>query len=439
MRSVPKYFVQQIANVNAPQKPPLEPLRGMQLAKRSRLVGVPRGQDKNVAMGYRILLRQSLNGASAFLVPDTAAAAVGAQTHPDPELERPVGFARADLTPGHALSLAVMYTPAGETQLAQPGGGAFDWNTGGKGGRVRVRITWTAQDATTITTEHTLALEPSGEADAAAGSIWANIRRGRIPLMTPGAVNTPENAARWSAHTNVLIELYHIGGARIIDAIVHETPYWVGREEADAANLWTSHLYGAGHPDGPPATGTDYAWSSVASRLVDVAQAQGLRLGPQLISWTAWNDTDAALDDTLSSVTFSSGTFARLTDAASTTYSASEPGWSIDAAAYASDAAECDPYYDGRSVPVLVAVYAATDAGTTGLVRVQASASSWVDVTIADDTTPGWHLAYGHLTTSEGPGDPSVVQAFARRASGAGSFGVSAMSVYRMGQYSPAA
>lgn len=428
---MPKYLTQQLANVFGPQFAPLEPLAGGNIAKRSRLPGVPRGQDKNVALGRRILLRQSLQGANAWHVPDTNPTKFGgSRTHPAPDVARPVAFAFADVTPGHVLSLSVLYAPSGETQIAS----GPDWVSGGKGGRVRVVIEWTAQDATTITTTHDLALDVSGEEFGAAPSNpWAAVRRGRIPLMTPGAVNTPELAARWSAHTNVKITMYYIGGVRMIDATVEEVPYWVGREESDDPDLWTSHLFGGGSPDGPPNIGTDYAFASTAAQLANTAKAQGLRLGPQLISWSAWNETTAPLDDTIASVSFSSSSFVRL-DGAATTYSADEPGWSIGTAAYATDAGECDPYYGLRSVPVLVAVYASTGSTTTGRVRVQASPWSWVDVDVAAGTSPGWHLSYGHLSVR----DPSVVQAFVRRTSGTGAVNVAAISIYRMGQYTPA-
>ncbi|MEM6993084.1 MAG: hypothetical protein AAF721_21405 [Myxococcota bacterium] len=239
----------------------------------------------------------------------------------------------------------------------------------------------------------------------------------------------------------------HIGGCRVIDAIVEEWPYSVAREVDDAADLWTSHMFAdvspvsegpvVSHPfqrksettpDGDPRLG---AW-----HLMDVANAQRLRLGPQLFNWTAWNESSAAVDAVeIPVVSTSSTSFVRVTDGVTTGYDADGPGWSISN--YSRAYSENHPHWstNSGSIPVLVAVYAATEViGAVGELRLQVSPDSWIEVPV-NDRFFGWWFGYGHLRCGVGPGDDTNAQALYRMLSGSGGLRIKALCAYQMGNY----
>lgn len=442
-----KHYATHLASVKASQHPELAPLAGLNLGAKSRIPPIGHAQDKIPALGRRVIMSSGLRGEVEWLVPSTNPTAFGgSRTHPAPDVERTVARGHMMLTPGCCLELSVVYVPSGQTQIAI----APDWIDGGADSRVMVRVTWTAADATMLTTEHFVALAPSTEEFAAEPpSPWGAIRLADIPIVAP-VINTPALAARWSSHVGAEIELIHIGGCRVIDACLSETPYWFGREADDVADLWCAHLYSATKPGDPAIGATDYAWqrwSDAGSdgvpmggswHFLDVAYAQGLRLGPALVHWTNYSESAAApSDDDVHEddpVTTTSATFVGLTDATLTAYDEDAAGWTVASAALARDYDENDPYWTsdptdpvGGSIPVLVAVYA---SGDTGVLRVQTSPSSWVDVSLT--ATEGWQIGYGHLECGVGPGDEKTLQAFIRRTGTTNPLAVSSMSIYRL-------
>jgi hypothetical protein len=442
-----KHYATQLSGVKAHQRPDLAPYAGHKLARKSVLPPIGRSQDKIPALGRRVVVAQSLSGEIEWLTPDTDPTQFGStRTHPVPDAERIMARGHAQITPGCCLRLSVLYVPSGQTQIFL----SPDFVDGGADARIMVRVQWTASDATVLTTEHVVALDPSMEEFAAQPAApWAAIRLAKIPIVAP-VINTPALAARWSSHIGAEIEIVHIGGCRIVDACLSETPYWFGREADDAGDLWCAHLYSTAGPDGAAVGGNDYAWQRWSDtspdgvpmggtwHMLDVAHAQGLRLGPHLFSWTSYSESGAdPTDDDVHDddpITTTSATFVGLIDAALTAYDEDEPGWTISSPALARDADENDPYWTadpgdpvGGSLPVIVAVYA---GGDTGVLRVQASASSWVDVDIT--ATDGWHLGYGHLECGIGIGDEKTAQAFIRRTGATNPVAVSALSVYRL-------
>lgn len=441
---MPTYAVQSIANVGAPQKPQLGPLTGLKLAKRSRVLPVFRGQDKICALGRRVIAFQSLGGESTWLVPDSNPDSAS-NTHPDPVTARVALRARTDVTPGCFFRLSIACVPCGQTQIFVAAG---NYDAGGIGGRVRVDVTWHDQASGTETRTQFVDLPPSplpfGQAPA---DPWAAVRIVQIPLVAPASVVPVVDKALWTRHVGAEIAVSHIGGVRVIDAVLEEIPHSVAREHADDAGLWTSHLFGLVEPDGTPAQGMSHPWQTWSAtdprggRLVlDVPEAQSLRIGPQLISWTNWNEDDATLAGPgIPALVTTSASFQRVPDLATTTWGADRPGWSLSAGAYARRLDECHEFWstpspDG-SIPVMVHVYGGCGSATAGTLRLQSSAYSWIDVALT--TTEGWHRAYGHLRCGMGPGDDTVCTAFIRRDSGIANVNVYAISVHHAGQYTP--
>lgn len=432
--------------VQSAQKPHVGPLVGGKLAKASRATAVMRAQDKPTALGRRIIGHQSLRGEHAWSVPDGNPTS-GVLTHPPAGVLREVGRWRADVTPGHVLRLSALVIASGQTQ----GDIGASYIATGAQGALRVDATWTAQSAATTTRSRSVALPSSTQQFGAAPTHpWTAIKLVKIWVVEPASFSTHLEVATWTGHVGVDVTLSHIGGCRVVSAVLHEVPKELAREHDDDADLWTSHIFATPtvESQGPiigwpferlKDDGTDPRGGTM--HLMDVAAAQGLRLGPQLISWTPWVESQATgvFDTEVLPVETASSSFVRLWDGAAVGYDEDEPGWSISSGAYARGYAENHTYWSRNegSIPVVVAVYAgAEDLTDEGTVRVQAAPWSWVDVRILD-RDPAWWLGYGHLRTGMGPGDTSLVQAFFRRDAGIGDIRVFGMSVYHAGQYAP--
>jgi len=384
------YKRQTISGVQAVQKPLVPPLLGGRIAKRSRAVAVMQAQDKTVGVSRRILAAQSLSGESSN-----------------------------------------------------------DYDPGGAVAEMRVDVVWHSRVGS-VSTVSTTTLVASQAANAGAPALpWSAVKLATISLIAPPNIMDVDDLAEWTEHIHAVITLSHVGGARVIDAVIEEVPHAVAREVDDLGDLWTSHLLAQGDPDGPQPqlsypmqrlseTASDGDPRGGSWHLMDVANAQRLRLGPSLIDWTAFGQSEGGFGDDAYAET-SSTSLARVHDLVVGEYDEDEPGWSISN--YARGYAECHPHWSANngSIPVLVAVYGQLDStATNGAVRIQASDNSWVEVSVTS-STPQWWTGYGHLRCGVAPGDPSTVQALMRVVSGGGgNIRVQSICVYQMGNYAPA-
>lgn len=440
------YKRQTTVAVDAAQKPQISPLTGGKLAKRSRVSAVMRAQDKVGALSRRIIGAQSLAGATSWSVPSTDPDGAP-QTYPLTDEVRAVHRLRCDVTPGCFLRLWVMYIPSGATQIeVNP---LFDYDPGPAGGRLQVDVTWTDQAGSTEDTVHEIPLVPSSQTySGEPADPWASVRVAGIWVMSPTDVDDTATLARWTEHVHAEITISHVGGCRVVDAVVHEYPYALAREVDDDADLWTAHLFASEYPDGdaPKLTWPLQRASETTPdgdprlgswHLLDVANAQRQRLGPMLFSWTAWNETDADVTVTeIPVVQTTSTSLVRLFDGGAG-YDPTQAGFSL--CNYARAYAENHPYWSTNvaSIPVLVCAYAATeDEGAAGTLRLQSSESSWIDVPITDREF-GWWFGFGHLRCPVGVGDDVVCQPLIRMVSGMGAVRIKTICAYTLNGYSP--
>jgi hypothetical protein len=397
--------------------PIISPVLGGVRANSGPVKSILRGQDSVLLNGRRVICSQSLDQ-DAFGFPDEVEALVEDRTHHSPDAEREVLSARAHITPGHFLRVGVLALPSGQTQVDTSDGHV----PAGAQGRIVIEVTWRDRDGATETTEHGISIPGStleaGGLPTAVGGLWGALRTEWISIIAPPGHTDNDELARWSKHVAADIVVKHIGGVRVVDFAITEVPYGFALDTTDEADYWVSGI-NAGldftHPlqrraeTGPdPRAGT---WT-----MLDVAHAQADRLGPVLLSWTAWNETTSELDiEGLPRVSTTSTSFVGLLDGIQGAYFAPWPGWSFSAGAYARRWAENHPLAmharDG-SIPVRVWVLGEPSTGS-GTVRLQTAPWSWVDVTI--NSTLSWHKAYGHLRVGRGPGDDVVAQAFIRK------------------------
>src|SRR5688572_28830123 len=99
-----RYFGQGLTQEGRAHTPSTAALGGMQPLIRNRAEAAMRAQDKVVSQSRRTLMRTGVDGADAWLIPNTGQPAAGlTQECPEPNVVRAIGRALFDVTPGCTL------------------------------------------------------------------------------------------------------------------------------------------------------------------------------------------------------------------------------------------------------------------------------------------------------------------------------------------------
>lgn len=406
-------------------------LTGGQLGKAYPVRSVMMNQDRVLWHGRRVVARVGANGAGEWQVPSTDASMTAGQTHPDPGVDREAGAWKFLLTPGYQLQVAVIAQPSGGQQKAVGGG---NWGTAdvAAGGYVTVTAayyngvtTWTVVREITppVSTE-----EFYGETtDDAWSTIWGPHI---VNLHDDGAISVLSEAEGISEHdVEVTLTVEYVGGVRVIEVVVFEHPVAYVRDWTDSE--YVAHCFTGGTGLPLPQYPSQYPIQRLQEstpdptcgslQAVDVAAAQQRRLGPLLVASCAWDEVDVDVDDTAAvGWSTSSTTLEDLpTDGAVTSYAEANPGWSAASGANArrfdlsGDLLELRD--DDGVLPVRVRVYALNSggAGNPATLRVQTSASSFVEGQITNSTI-GWTEFTGELRCGIGAQDFASVQLLGR-------------------------
>lgn len=371
-----------------------------------------RAQDAVLATSRRVVAEWSQSGAQTWSAPESTAAAIiaGATDVPGDDW-RSLGTYFAHVTPGCELAAYALCSPAGITQeTTQPTG---NW------GDVRIGVTWTNGASTTGPHYRTAPTPGSqvaeGDAATGAGQDWSQtsiIDCGRH--RPPGYLDTPATTAAYSEWSDVEIEIAIRGNPRLTQVVVHERPLSHctvhdndGLTSAHAAPLGLGALTPGPltrAPDG--ATYEEHRHGT--ERTMQVAERQSERLGPRIMHWVCWDETDTDVWDQSEGnpVDFTLTAFRHVLDSSlsTTDYDEDTPGW-ISAGSYAQLARLCDPTCIARGgfavVPVRVRVDASRAVGN-GVVRVQCGPYDWVDVSVT--STRATYTATGYIE-SQATGD----------------------------------
>lgn len=442
-----RYYRQDISSDETLPRPATEPLIGLRPARSAPLRAVMRAQDSVIPLCRRVVLTQGLSGADNWLVGNTNPRS-NTLDHPFAGVARTVAPERFTLTPGCMLELRAIVGLSGQTQKDADAGEGVAYIPAGCNAEIRVQVSWD-DGGPTVTRNFTVNLPPSlrqyGAAPTAQGGQFAEERIVRIPLMKPYAVMTTPLLRRFCQPTVCTVVVQHVGGARVADLCIAEKPWQIAMEADDP--VWVAHLYGSTDPGGTgPAISYPYQRLSETSpdgnprggtwHLMNVAGYQAERLGPCLLSWTAWDEDGESVSATdAAGVTSTTTAFRHINNSGIGTYDAANEGWSFSAGAYARRSRENDPQGMPQNgvIPIRVRCYASASS-SPGVLRVQSSAYEWVDVDITS-ATPAWHTAMGYARVGKGPGDPSVVQVFLRRNGGAGTITLYAVEVHHSGQF----
>lgn len=420
--------------------PPIAPLGWLQLMRGDRAVAVMSAQDQICGLSRRLVYSGGLNGTyysdsatNGFSVgsddPDTGGP--GSQSYPGPTDERSVGAFQVDVTPGCFLRARVHAAPSGQTQVDD---GASGWDAGGAGGAVKIDCVWRDADDNEEETNTTIRLPISINTYAApnesAGGVALTSKSRLGALIHPADVFTDIVALRSWTRPRVTCygTIKYIGGVRAVDVSIVEEPARMAIEaDDDLDDEWCSHFFDAGLPpsvtyplqrasetasDGDPRLGT---W-----HLMNVHHATVARLGPHLFHWQAANENTIDVTDVeMPSFSTTSTSYVGVPDTTLTSWDVDNPGLSISCGGYARTWDHGSPQRLRERVavaPVIVRVLA-SDSGSDGSIKVQASPWSWVEIPITSDSAD-WYQARLLMPCGINPEQASNVQIFAKSASG---------------------
>src|SRR5690606_28224547 len=104
-----------------------------------------------------------------------------------------------------------------------------------------------------------------------AGGGWRALRKITVgPLLpeSPQDLDGPDDVRRWSRHSHIEVEVQYEGSPRVLDLVVYERPWVIAYEADDASDLWCSHLWASGHPDGQPPS-LQFPWQRLSEASPD--------------------------------------------------------------------------------------------------------------------------------------------------------------------------
>lgn len=396
-----QYKTRQLQGLD-PVSPSVGGLAPMTPVRWAPVGAVMRAQDTVPATTRRILARWSLSGAADWAQPrgtDDPAGGVGNPAQYPEDAWRSLGTFSAHVTPGCELAAYVVRCPSGIVQ--QYVVASNEYVIDGIWAQVRLGVTWsngassTGPHYRTAQIEGTPAGDYGGQEAMGAGQNWSQTKVTSLGRHRPPTyLTTPADAATYSEWSDVELELGIRGGARIVEFVICEQPIAhttvntddgltsVHAMPASLAALTPGPMTKA--PDG--ATYEEHRHGT--RRTMQVAERQSERLGPRIMAWSCYDESDTDIWDQAEGnpVTRASAALVHLLDSGIgvADYTADTFGWVVGSA-YAQLARLADPTCIARTdfsaIPVRVRVDASQSAGT-GTVRVQCGPYDWVDVTV---------------------------------------------------------
>lgn len=439
----------------APAQPSIGALRPWEPVEWWPARNVMVAQDTLVGCARRPLLSFGLEGYDTWPFTDSPGVATDV---PDKDAWRVVyAPTTVRLTPGSFLRLHVLFCPSGMTRYIPAGGmtPTYAWPSGA----IRCTVTWIAADGTTSGPHDfdadLLAVSPDGTLGTDAGELWGQVYElDMAEIMPPGVSSSHSTAATYSEGCQATVTIYLRGGARVIDATLYEYPLRHTQEAAatDPVSVHGAVAGGGPEPEPPliemtprPQTRRRDGWTDErrfgTHQTLRTAHQQTEVLGPRIFAWSPWVSDGSSFEQENSLAENNvepwilTGTTA-LTEIISgaSSYSATRSGW-LCHASHAQLARYSEPNLviagGGRAVvPVRVQVRARWTGTTSGLVRVQSSATEWVDVVFNSSGTLETREAIGWLESQVAADHASaVVQAFGQNGNSADELEVYAIAV----------
>lgn len=399
--------------------PPLVPLVGGALARRDRVMSSFANPDRLLADTRRVIGRVGQHGSEKMSV-GSANPVSATQVYPTATAARVAMRARFQPTPGCFLMLSALVLPSGSTQVFSAETG---WTPAGAAGELRVTVVFTGTSTSTVTFSKTLPV--SGEKWAGekqtAGAAWSALTRVEIPLIYPADAKANASDLRaYSQMTLCDVTLAHVGGVRVVDAVIQEVPYGHVRDVGvDTVYATPMSVDGSGaivktYPLEFPVeakSATDPCYGT--KLLADVVHRQHTSLGSILAQWSAWDETTQPVSATdAAAVSTTSLTYVSMLNPAITAWAAANPGWSLSSGGAAQQYRTSNSGRVMRDknavVPVRVWAWCFRTGTGTSTLRLQSGNAAIAEVSVSS-STEGWRSGTGYLRCGLGPEDPSVL------------------------------
>lgn len=333
------------------------------------------------SVGRRILATAGLHGASDFLVLDGDNTTSGSQIYPTKTHERTVLITKCRLTPGCRISVVGLACRSGPCQRM---GGGGSWVEDSRTGSLIIVATWdNGINQYSRTTEYVVPSSAETYGGEPSAFSAGNISTIKSDIPNPADV---EDDDEFGGMVELTIQIKAKGALRLIDVAVYEKPHEVWRDEDDRETT-TMNVSGP-YPSEYAITGLDLPddarWG--ARQYLHNARSQAQYLGPTLWQWSSWDESTATVTQTTpTAVTATTTSFTDLLRSSITSFSESNPGWSMS-----SGGTSRNPEWSGilelrerdGVIPVTCRVYAKVNSGAiTGTVRFQSKDYSLCDLT----------------------------------------------------------
>lgn len=370
-------------------------------------------QDPLVTVGRRILATAGIQGGPNFSVPNGTDPNGGTQVYPGKNFERTRLVVGQRLTPGCRLRVEGLALPSAPNSTTT---GIGSWWSDGRFGALIVEVLYdNGVNQYTRTVE--LAVPSSGETNGGEPEAFAGSWMRVLSADIDHPANVEDNAA-FSGEVDVEISIVMKGSLRLIDACVYEVPYELHHDDTHREGM--VHLAQGTYPSEYALTGanlpTDARWG--ARQNLKTVHDQRQLWGPAIMQWSSWDETTAGVTDAEPDpLVISSTSFVGIPYSGITTYSESNPGWSVSSGGTAR-CAEWAGILELREavgvIPVVVRVYARVQsAGDVGIIRFQTAAHSYADIRVTA-TTYGWVEGLWFAACPIAANILSVLQIFAR-------------------------
>lgn len=430
----------------APATPSLAPLRGLEPMRWNPSRNAMVAQDTLVGPARRMLFAFGLRGRDTWPWDETDTIGFWPDST---DWRRVWGPIDVSLTPGSFLRLRVLYVPSGLTQIPGipvPGIGPLS-------GSIRAGVAWSnaATGASEPLAYYEAVLE-GGDLPTGPAEYWGALRELDIDIAPPLAGGAA-GLADFSESTVATVRIELQGGARVVDAVLYEHPadhHVAPHDETRPLSVHGAHVNDLA-PSTPMTPGPQeerLAFSPNDERrfgtlqTLRTAHRQTERLGPHVFSWTPWasNQVSYTAQNSLAENDVQPWTLTgttTLTEIVSgiNSYSTSRGGWLV-AASHAQLHRYSEPVQVIRGgnraiVPVRVKVRARWTGGSGyGRLRIQSSATEWIDVDFDSTTTLETREVVGWLESQAAADQPqAVLQVFGQLTSAAHSLQLYAVEI----------
>lgn len=385
-------------------------------------------------VGRRILLTAGLMGNAEFLVIDGTNPHNASKVYPNSNASRIMAYTKVRLTPGYNIKASGIFVPSGPCQTSTSSGGFYEESQ--NVGYVEILITINNGISTASGTIN-LMLPASNETYKAiksgSGGAWT------VMIKQEGVCSIPEiGTIGWVENVTAELTIKAWGGARPVDICVYEIPNIAIHDETHRECTIPAYLKDVTSKfamTGKEYTGNARGGSHQLSKtMIDYKKV----CGPTIFQWSPWNEFVNTISQTEgTAVTSTSTTYADITNSTTSTWSITNPAWSMSCGSYGGNIEQSGPIEieNNSCVPVLCRAYMkGGGVGVTGTVKFQTADYSLCELSTTSATYV-WVEKLAWLRCATDVQYISSIQVFLKSSSIATSCGIKYAAVEYYGNY----